>query len=80
MQAEVVQATTGFHQLILHVFAPQPQFIFDDPASFHTPDDMLHAHPHAGNAAVRRTLVWRQRATSRFFCGCSIVTPATTKP
>lgn len=64
-----MQATAGCHQLILNVFPPQPEGVFDNPAPFHTANHMLDSHPHARNPLVLHFLIRGQRPTAWFFLG-----------
>jgi serine/threonine protein kinase len=68
-QPEVVQTTTGCHDLVAETGFPIAQLIFDNSIAFDAVNRMFHSDANARNLLVLRFFVRREFTTPRLFLG-----------
>src|SRR3989304_2496180 len=69
VQAEIVQAATGFHGPISEVIFPGSHLIFDYPIAFNPSDGMFDADAQAGDLAIALFLLRSEFFAARFLHG-----------
>ena len=72
---EIMQAAGDLHHQIRHALFGQPQHIFDNPAAFHTRDDMFDHYPDTGDYPIQEPLPRAQVPAPGFFFGCRVSVP-----
>ena len=64
IQSEIMKTTTGFKNSILKTWFPIPDFVFDNPVTFDTPNSVFNANPHRSEPLINMFVQVRQGLAS----------------
>ena len=69
IQSEIMKTTTGFKNSVPKTWFPIPDFVFDNPVTFDTADNVFNAHPNRRKPLVDVFIQVRQWLASRLLFG-----------
>jgi hypothetical protein len=69
IQSEIMQSTAGFKNSVLKTWFPNSDFVFDNPVTFDTADNVFNAHPNRRKPLVDVFVQVRQGFASGLLFG-----------
>ena len=80
IQSKIMKPTAGFKHSVLKTWFPIPDFVFDNPVTFDTADNVFNAHPNRSEPVVDVFVRSDSGLPLGFFLGCRMATLSRRKP